>query len=131
MEAEILPSGHTADHSPLEKNQCDRKAASHPLPVLLNLSFENEDQCNPGSNHPQRGVHRGRNPKRSGIAHAFLEVLDVKAEWHGHEHTCDIDSSDYTMALPKTRPKSVRALHCAKQQTARPGNTPPHHPALH
>jgi hypothetical protein len=47
---------HAADHPHLKKNQCDRKAASHPLPVLLNLPFENEDHRNPGSNHPQRGV---------------------------------------------------------------------------
>jgi hypothetical protein len=40
MDVEILPSGHTADHSPLKKNQCDRKAASHPLPVLLNPPFK-------------------------------------------------------------------------------------------
>ena len=96
---EALPSGHAADHSYLKKDQCDRKAASHPLPVLLNLTFENEDHRNPGSNHPQRGVHRAGNTERSGIAHALLEVLDVKAEWRGHEYTCDIDSADYTMEL--------------------------------
>ena len=43
MYVEVLPSGHTANHSPLKKNQRDRKAASHPLLVLLNISLENED----------------------------------------------------------------------------------------
>src|ERR1700730_18427799 len=102
MDVEILPAGHTADHSPLKKNQRDRKAASHPLPVLLNLPLENKDRRNPGSSHPQRGVHCGSNSERSGIVHALalLEVLDVKAEWRGHKYTCDVDSADYPMELP-------------------------------
>src|SRR5271157_4179057 len=123
MGVETLPSGHAADHSYLKKDQCDRKAASHPLPVLLNLTFENEDHRSAGSNHPQRGVHRGGNTERSGIAHALLKVLDVKAEWRGQEYTCDIDSADYTMELPKTIAKSVGELHRALQQSARTGDS--------
>ena len=53
MGVEIFPSAHAADYSYFKKNQCDRKAASHPLPVLLNLPFKNEDQRNPGSNYPR------------------------------------------------------------------------------
>jgi hypothetical protein len=93
------------------------------LPVLLNLPFKNEDHRNPSSNHPQRGVHRAGNTERSGIAHALLEVLEVKAEWRGHEYTCDIDSADYTTELPKTIAKSVGELHWAQQQSARTGDS--------
>ena len=71
---------------------------------------------------PQRGVGSCSNAERSGIARAFLEVLDVKAEWRCDEHACDIDSADYTMELPKTRPKAVGELHWAKQQSARTGD---------
>src|SRR5271157_6540162 len=123
MDVEILPSAHAADHSHLKKNYCDCEAASHPLPVLLSLPFKNENHGNPGSNHPQRGVRRGGNTERSGIAHALLEVLDVKAEWRGHEYTCDINSADYTMELPKTMAKSVGKLHRAQQQSARTGDS--------
>jgi hypothetical protein len=56
MGVETLPSAHPADHSHLKKNQRDCKASSHPLPMLVNLPFENEDHRNTGSNHPQRGV---------------------------------------------------------------------------
>ncbi|MDR3747930.1 MAG: hypothetical protein P4M04_07235 [Acidobacteriota bacterium] len=67
MGIEVLPSGHTADYSYLKKDQCDRKAARHPLPVLLDLTFENEDHRSTGSNHPQRGVHRGGNTTGSAL----------------------------------------------------------------
>ena len=107
MDVEILPSAHAADHSHLKKNYCDRKAASHPLPVFLNPPFKNEDHRNRGRNHPQRGVRSGGNTERSRIAHALLEVLDVKAKRRGHEYTCDIDSADYTVEFPETIAKSV------------------------
>ena len=128
--AKILPSGHATDHSPLKKNQCDRKAASHPLPVLLNLPLKNEDHCNPGSNHPQCGVRRGGNTERSGITHSLLEVLDVKAEWRGHEYTCDVDSADYTMEPPETIANPVCELHWAQQQSARTGDSMGQQPPL-
>jgi len=130
MDVEILPSAHAADDSHLKKNYCDRKAASHPLPMLLNLPFKNEDHRNPGSNHPQRGVRRGSNAERSGIAHALLEVLNVKAEWRRHEYTCDIDSTDYTMEPPETMAKPVGELHRAQQQSARTGNSMGQQPPL-
>src|SRR5579863_9129164 len=123
MDVEILPSGHAADHSPLKENQCDRKAASHPLPVLLDLSFENEEHRNSGSNHPQRGVRRGGNTERAGIARALLKVLDIKAEWGGYEYTCDIDSADYPMEPPEALAQAVGELHRAQQQSARAGDS--------
>jgi len=52
MGVETVKSDHTADHSHLKKNERDRKTAGHPLPVLLNFPIENEDQRNPGGNHP-------------------------------------------------------------------------------
>jgi hypothetical protein len=98
--------------------------------VLLNLPLKNEDDRNPGSSHPQRGVCRGGNTERSGIAHALLEVLDVKAEWRGHEHTRDIDSTDYTMEPPKAIAKSIGKLHRAEQQSARAGDSMGQQPPL-
>jgi len=123
MDIKIFPSGHAADYSPLKKNQCDRKAASHPLPVLLHLSLKNEDHRNPGSNHPQGGVHGCSDAERSRIAHTLLEVLDVKAEWRSHEYTCDIDSADYTVELPETIAESVGELQRRQQQSARTGDS--------
>src|SRR5271166_973844 len=123
MGVETLPSGHAADHSYLKKDQCDRKAASHPLPVLLNLTFENEDHRSASSNHPQRGVHRGGNTERSWNAHAFLEVLDIEAEGRCHEHTGNVDSPDHPMKLPETLTKAIGELHRAQQQSARAGDS--------
>ena len=97
MDVETVESGHTTDHSYLKKDYCDRKAAGHPLPVLLNLSPKNENQRNPGSNHPQGSVHGCGNAKRSGIPEPFFKMLNVNAEWRRHEHTSEIDSADYPM----------------------------------
>src|SRR5271157_2174593 len=91
--------------------------------MLVNLSFQNEDYSNTGSDHPQDGVHRGSNTERSGIAHAFLEVLDIEAEGRCHEHTCNVDSPDHPMKMPKTIAKSVGELHRAQQQSARAGDS--------
>lgn len=44
MGVKIVPAGQTADHTPLKKHQCDREAAGHPLPGLLDLSFQNKNQ---------------------------------------------------------------------------------------
>jgi len=130
MYVESVPSGHTADHPPLKKNRRDRKAASHPLPMLLNLAFENEDQRNSGGHHPHRGVHRGGNTKRAGITGALLKILDVKAEWRRYEYTCDIESADYTEELPETIAKPVGELHRAQQQSARTGDPMRQQPPL-
>jgi len=70
--------------------------------MLLDHTFENKDQCKSGGHHPQRGLHRGGNTKRAGIAPALLKILDVKAEWRRYEYTRDIDSADNTMELRET-----------------------------
>jgi hypothetical protein len=101
MDVEVLPAGNAADHSYLKEDQRDREAASHPLPMLVNSAFENKDQRNAGSNHPQYGVHRCGDAEGSWIAHAFLEVLDIEAEGCCHEDTGNIDSPDYPMKLPE------------------------------
>src|SRR5271157_2784418 len=119
VDVEILAAAHTTDHPHLEKNDRDRKAARHPLAVLLNPAFENEDECNPGCGHPQRGVHGCSNTERSGIAHALFEVLNVYAEWRCHEYSCHIDSAHHPMELPEARSKPVGELHRAQQQSAR------------
>jgi Phage integrase family len=130
MDVKSLPSAHTTDYSHLKKNECDGKAASHPLPVLLNLSFEDEDQRNCGRNHPQSGVHRCSNTERSGSAPALLEKLDVEAEWRGHKYTRDIDSADYPMEPPEPIANSVGELHRAQQQSARAGDSMRQQPPL-
>src|SRR6516164_3778995 len=119
MRAEALPAGHTADYSHLKKHQCDRKAASHPLPMLLNLPFENEDHRDAGSSHPQRGVCRRGDAERSGNAHSLLEVLDIEAEWRCHEHTGNVDAPDHPMQLPETLAKALGELHWTQQKRAR------------
>ena len=63
---------------------------------------ENEDHGTRGGSHPHRGVQRGGNTERSGIAHALLGVMDVEPEWRRHKYSCDIDTTDYTMELPET-----------------------------
>src|SRR5215472_1649841 len=130
MDVETLPSPHTADHPHLEENDRDGKAARHPLTVLANSAFQNEDQRNAGCSHPQRGVHRRGNTEGSGIAHAFLEKLNVKAERRSHEYTCDIDSADYAMELPETVAKPVGELHRAQKQGARTGDSMRQEPPL-
>ena len=42
MDVEVRPTGDTAAYSSLKKDQCDREAAGHPLPVLVDPSFKNE-----------------------------------------------------------------------------------------
>ena len=102
MGIEVLPAAHTPNHSYLKKDQCDRKAARHPLLMLVNLSFENEHHRNTGSNDPQGGVRSSSNTERSGIAHA-----DIEAEGSCHEHTGNVDSPDDPMELPETLAKAI------------------------
>jgi hypothetical protein len=90
--------------------------------MFLNLTFENEEQRNPGSNHPQGSVHRCENTKRAGIARTLLKILDVKAEWRRCEHACDIDSADYTVEPPEMIAEPVGELHRAQQESARAGD---------
>src|SRR6516162_9084471 len=123
MGVEVLPAPQTADRPHFKKNQCDRKAARHPLPVLLDFSFENEDQRNRGRRHPQCGVGCRSDTERAGIAHPLLEVLDIKAEWRCDEHTRDIDSADYTVEPLETVAKPVEELYRSQQQGAGTGKS--------
>ena len=110
MDGEVLRSGYAADYSHLKKDECDREAASHPLPMLVNFPFANEEHRSAGSNHPQRGVRRCGNAERSGNAPAFLEVLNIEAEWRCHEHTGNVDAPDYPMELPETFTEALGEL---------------------
>src|SRR5215469_535830 len=40
--AEVFPARYPSDHSPFKEHQRDSKTAGHPLPVLLDLPFQDE-----------------------------------------------------------------------------------------
>src|SRR5438270_12729766 len=47
----LFPSSHALHYAHFNKHQRDRKAASHPLTMLLNSSVENEPKSDSGSRH--------------------------------------------------------------------------------
>jgi len=50
--AESFPAGDTGDQAHLEKNDSNRKAASHGLAMLLDSPIENEGHGDAGGEHP-------------------------------------------------------------------------------
>jgi len=116
--AESFPAGDTGDDANFEKDDGNRKAAGHPLTMLLNFTVKNEREGDAGSEHPQDGIGGSGDAEGPGAAHALLEVLDVKAEGSGDEDASDIKASDDAMELGEALAKAIRELHRPEQESA-------------
>jgi hypothetical protein len=115
----VFQASDAEDHAHFEKNDGHRKAASHPVAVLLNFALENEREGDGGGGHPQNGVSGSGNAERTSAAQALLEVLDVKAEGRGDENAGNIEASDDAMKLGEAAAETVGELHRTKQEGAR------------
>src|SRR5216683_6017916 len=114
----LSQSGDAEDYAHFEKDDGNRKAAGHPLTVLLDFTVEDEREGDAGSEHPQDGIGGRGGAKGTRTAHALLEVLNVEAEWSSDEHTGDIETSDDAVELGEALAETVRKLHGAEQEGA-------------
>src|SRR5712671_5106393 len=113
----LSQSGDAEDYAHFEKDDGNRKAAGHPLTVLLDFTVENEREGDAGSEHPQNGIGGSGGAKGTRTAHALLEVLNVEAEWSSDEHAGDIETSDDAMKLGEALAEAVRELHGPEQES--------------
>src|SRR4029077_11528375 len=95
-----------------------RKAASHPLAVLLNFALENEREGDGGGEDPQNSVNGGGNAEGTGTAQALFVVLDVEAQRSGDEDAGDIEASDDAMKFGEAAAETIRKLHRSQQEGA-------------
>jgi len=116
MGVKIVPAGQTADHTPLKKHQCDREAAGHPLPGLLDLSFQNKNQRGGSGPHQQDGIDSRSHRKGTRIAQALLEVLDIDAQRRGDKNARNVNSSQHTMEFPEAQMEPIRELERPQQK---------------
>ena len=112
----LFQSGDAKDDAHFEKDDGERKAAGHPLTMLLNFAIENEREGDGSGEHPQNRVDGGGDAEGPGAAQALLEVLNVKAEGSGDEHAGDIETSDDAMELGEALAEAVRELHGPEQK---------------
>lgn len=106
------------DYAHFEKDQSNRKAAGHPLTVLLDFALEDEREGDGCGDHPQNGVNGGGNAERTGAAQALFVVLDVEAQRSGDENASDVEASDDAMKLGEAAAKAIRELHRCEQEGA-------------
>ena len=114
----LFQSGDAEDYAHFEKDDGDRKAASHPLTMLLDFAVEDEREGDASGEHPQDRVGGGSGAERTGAAHALLEVLNVEAERSGDEDAGDIEASDDAMELGEALAEAVGELHGPEQEGA-------------
>ena len=106
------------DHAHFEKDDSHRKAASHPLAVLLNFALENEREGDGGGEDPQNSVNGGGNAEGTGAAQALFVVLDVEAQRSGDEDAGHVEASDDAMKLGEAVAETIRKLHRSQQEGA-------------
>src|SRR6266436_2652608 len=95
----LSQSGDAEDYAHFEKDDGNRKAAGHPLTMLLDFTVENEREGDRGGEHPQDSIGGSGDAKGPGAAHALLEVLDVEAKGSGDKDAGDIEAANDAMKL--------------------------------
>ena len=119
--AEGVPAGDAADHADFQKDDRNGEAASHPLAVLLDFSFQDEHESDGGGGHPERSVSGRGEAEAARGTHALFVILDVGAERGGDEDAGDVDAADDAMEAGVTLTKAIGELHRAEDQGAGAG----------
>src|SRR5439155_23146391 len=108
--AKHLPA-RDPQHPPyFNKNQCNTKATSHPLAVLLDSSIEDERKRDSGCQHQQDGINQSGNAERTWSSHTLLEVLDIGAERSKNHGARNVDSPRHTMKFCEALAQPIREL---------------------
>lgn len=113
-----FPSSNPEYHAHFKKDQGNRKAARHPLAMLLHVPLENEHQGDSSGSHPKKSVDHGRDCEGARSSHSFFKVLDIKAERGGDENPRDVKAPDHAMELAEPLAQTVRKLYRPEQKGA-------------